>query len=199
MSTRFIYIVGVTENPVKIGIADDMTKRLAQLQCGCPDELIAHHIVPVPHRLASKVEAQAHAAFKDRHRHGEWFNVSASEAHEFVQRISAELRGKLERRARQEGDTIAALAAITPVAVDAQAAVHYYRTLTVTERFLLDRDLRHMVGDLPFSLFNRVIIERQDYPEAVTGDPELMARAHGALAQALNSLSDLWRHRRLAA
>lgn len=85
-TTAFIYIVGVTTNPVKIGRALDVRARLSSLQIGCPDELLLHHTFKVPAHLAEDVEKHLHVVLRAHHRRGEWFDIDAAQAYEVVLR-----------------------------------------------------------------------------------------------------------------
>lgn len=97
-STATVYVVGVADNPVKVGFAEDMGTRLAALQIGCPDVLLVHHEITVPVELARTVEASAHRALVQHHRHGEWFNVSALTAKEAVMAVARPIVAAHEAR-----------------------------------------------------------------------------------------------------
>jgi hypothetical protein len=90
MSRRFVYVVGVATNPVKIGLATNVPKRVANLQIGCPDRLVVHAAVPISAGLAGAVESAAHRRFSEFWRHGEWFNIEAETATAAVRLLARE-------------------------------------------------------------------------------------------------------------
>jgi Meiotically Up-regulated Gene 113 (MUG113) protein len=55
--------------PVKIGLSNELERRLGDLQTGNPDELVLRHVVPGDRA----VEAQLHARFKPARIRREWF------------------------------------------------------------------------------------------------------------------------------
>lgn len=74
--TGFVYFIGekpLTDHLVKVGWADNPRKRLHNLQCGNPCELVLLAITPGDR----SEEARAHAALRERWVRGEWFRLSA--------------------------------------------------------------------------------------------------------------------------
>lgn len=63
---------------VKIGIAADVTKRLAQLAIGNPYEMAVLATWPMSRRAARIVESYAHQFLKDHRITGEWFAADAT-------------------------------------------------------------------------------------------------------------------------
>jgi hypothetical protein len=55
--------------PIKIGTTLNLTSRLSELQCGCPDELRVLGSIPGSHAL----ESELHARFATHRYRGEWF------------------------------------------------------------------------------------------------------------------------------
>jgi hypothetical protein len=77
----YVYFVKTTVKPsmLKIGKASDVTRRIAELQTGCPYDLELLGTVRCKSDMhAMEVERRAHSAFKrDRVRHrGEWFRYT---------------------------------------------------------------------------------------------------------------------------
>lgn len=78
----FLYIIRAasTETPIKIGIANNPSARLRQLQTGHAARLEVVEVFKASNRAeASNWENKAHYLFNDRRALGEWFNVSAKE------------------------------------------------------------------------------------------------------------------------
>ena len=89
--TAFVYVMECADAEcIKIGIAKDVGKRLALLQCGNPLKIRAVYCRKFEPRRASQVERAAHRRFKDRRVSGEWFRASAADAKDFISNQSAE-------------------------------------------------------------------------------------------------------------
>lgn len=73
---RFVYLIGCREF-AKIGIANDLTNRLAMMQTGCPYELklLKHWTCEHP----EQAEECLHANFERYRVRGEWFALPAKE------------------------------------------------------------------------------------------------------------------------
>ena len=71
----FVYFVQAQRlELVKIGIASNMSARLAALQCGSPDRLVVLGVEP--HETPALLESELHTRFRKERQHGEWFNPS---------------------------------------------------------------------------------------------------------------------------
>lgn len=99
----FVYVIGVSDNPVKIGYADRVETRLIALQIGNPEELQIFGRVAVPWAMAKAIEAKTHAILRERHRRGEWFNVSADQALAAIAKARAIVAASNDNIKRQEG------------------------------------------------------------------------------------------------
>jgi hypothetical protein len=83
-----IYVMGAKRRPVKIGIAVDVEKRLAQLQTGFPYRLRVYATVQVRASEARRVERACHDRLHPHRSHGEWFRVDPSAAIAVVTQIA---------------------------------------------------------------------------------------------------------------
>lgn len=72
MSQLVYFIQAAESGRVKIGIAANPVRRLAELQTGSPEPLRILGVIPGGARL----ESQLHARFADDRLHGEWFRPS---------------------------------------------------------------------------------------------------------------------------
>lgn len=189
VGSRSVYVIGSSENPVKIGIADRVTRRLAELQTGCPDQLIVHHTFKVPFDLAQKIEAAAHEELKEHRRLGEWFNIHKDDAAAVVERLRARMLEARMVDARLKGDLIDRLEARYELNVLARNAVCDYRDrldanetgyFTHANGFILKQ-----CGMAPYAAFSIVIAQRK--PLSGLEGNELI-KAELALVKALNSL-----------
>lgn len=78
----YVYVIAYHDDgPVKIGIAADPEKRLAQLQIGNPYKLTLYLADDYARRShAAQAESLIHRCLKSKHLSGEWFQVGAKEA-----------------------------------------------------------------------------------------------------------------------
>ena len=73
----FVYAVGDGHGNVKIGVAEDVQKRIRQLQTGNPNRLYLVSFLRLASRYdADRVEREAHAAYLQDRVSGEWFALS---------------------------------------------------------------------------------------------------------------------------
>lgn len=78
-NASFVYAIGDGHGNVKIGAADDVRKRIKQLQTGNPAKLYLIAFVRLPSRAdADLVERVAHRDNAIDRVHGEWFAISDS-------------------------------------------------------------------------------------------------------------------------
>lgn len=201
MGARFVYVIGVTACPVKIGVASDVPRRLATLQTGCPDLLLVHHTIKVPEFLACEIEAEAHRAFKSRHRHGEWFGVDANEARDEVLRISEKQRTQAQGQVARTGDILDELEVEFEIARNARMAMQWYRGLAANQKGnALTRQTNAAilaeVGMAAYTVFQMVLVSRSQLPPTVRLDPVAYRNAHLALSKAVNALTVIFDQRR---
>lgn len=76
--TSYIYIISAGRGQLKVGIAQDIQKRMAQLQTGCPEHLRLVHQVPIVAIKAQRLEKALHRRLKRYRIRGEWFRLSAA-------------------------------------------------------------------------------------------------------------------------
>lgn len=77
--SNLVYVIGQGfDHPVKIGVASDITRRLAALQSGNPDELRVMWSIEHPEPFA--LEAHLHRTFDATRVRGEWFLVPGLES-----------------------------------------------------------------------------------------------------------------------
>lgn len=73
----FVYAVGDGHGNVKIGVAEDVHKRIRQLQTGNPNRLYLISFVCLASRQqADRVEREAHSFYSHDRVSGEWFSLS---------------------------------------------------------------------------------------------------------------------------
>lgn len=69
----------------KIGISKNVETRLKSIQTGNPEKLYIHHKEPVNPKIVKIMERAIHRELGYKRQKGEWFDVTATEAKEFVQ------------------------------------------------------------------------------------------------------------------
>lgn len=93
---QYVYIIRDNHKEhIKIGIATDPHKRLAQLQTGNSTPLELEYVSYVCSN-ASEIEASLHKHFKDKHVFGEWFDANSSEVIEFLSKSKYILMSNLD-------------------------------------------------------------------------------------------------------
>lgn len=85
---------------VKIGIARDSVRRLAELQTGNPFPLRILFFVHVPADLAAAVEKMAHRAARKRQAQGEWFTLTDHQARHAVNKVVRLIHASLVQEAQ---------------------------------------------------------------------------------------------------
>lgn len=70
----YVYLIG-TEDIQKIGITNDLSRRLRELQTGNPHELTLHHHILVEDKDALSIEKKIHLELNHRKLKGEWFRM----------------------------------------------------------------------------------------------------------------------------
>jgi len=79
MKNRYIYFVQEQKKskraPVKIGVAKDIDKRVAELQIGNPRDLdVVLRMGPFSEKVAYRLERDLHIRFSQKRIRGEWFS-----------------------------------------------------------------------------------------------------------------------------
>lgn len=77
---NYIYVIGGTEKPYKIGITRNLEQRLKNLQTGHPYELKIHYKEEIPESQVRLIEQTIHKTIKHKQTHGEWFDISLEDA-----------------------------------------------------------------------------------------------------------------------
>lgn len=78
--TCSVYVIGPDAGAQKIGIARSPVHRLATMQVGSAEDLRLHYVRVMDRVSAYDVEKSAHRLLRDKHRRGEWFDVTPQEA-----------------------------------------------------------------------------------------------------------------------
>jgi Meiotically up-regulated gene 113 len=191
-----VYVIGSSTNPVKIGIAANLTKRLASLQIANPDPLYAHYAVRCPPRLAREIEQAAHKKFKDHHRRGEWFNIEAKTAFVELEKIAAEILSTNRELADDWGDAISQIAMKYPLDGEVRSALAYYKDQASKQKGVkfVARAQAHILkqtSPVDLNIF-RVYVEEGGF--GFLQSPTVKERSHAGLAKALNALADYVAH-----
>lgn len=76
----YVYVIGSTEKPYKIGITNNPARRLKNLQTGHPSKLKIYHIEHIPDDQVRLIEQTIHQTIKYKKTHGEWFDIELEDA-----------------------------------------------------------------------------------------------------------------------
>lgn len=80
MEKKFLYVIGPSGGPLKIGISDDVYSRRCSLNIGNPKYLrIFIKEEMESGQTARKLEVELHYSFRDSHIRGEWFDLTESD------------------------------------------------------------------------------------------------------------------------
>lgn len=210
MNTSYVYIVGVSTNPVKIGHAADVVTRVSQLQIGNPDQLTVHKTFQVDWSRAADIERQIHKKLEKERRRGEWFNVDAERAIKVASGVVGRIEGAIQRQIEDQDhlvDGIARVARRVAVHGNAREAVEFY-----TSEWRVKRDTKAVrtmnayivqeAGAPALVLFEKVVLEGLNIEYALGikrhGDEtrEQVQAGYAVLAQALNALARYYTHRK---
>lgn len=81
----FIYAIGRSQGPVKIGVSSNPQARVGQIQTGCPFKVVLLHSAALPSRgEAETQEVIIHGVYEDRRIIGEWFKMDHEIATEAI-------------------------------------------------------------------------------------------------------------------
>ena len=103
---NFVYVVGSATGPQKIGIAGNVERRLRSVQTGSHVPIVlAFSAETEGDGIAEQVENYAHWILREKRLHGEWFDVTPSEAKAAVSNAAAAVaKGeKIEKLVRNVG------------------------------------------------------------------------------------------------
>lgn len=198
MRSKYIYIVGTPDGPVKIGHAANLKSRLTSLQIGCPDKLVIHATVKVPGHLAQSIETAVHRRLEAKHRRGEWFDVHKDEAEAIAREIAKAYCEDNQVLARRYGDTFEQIESLYPIDPTARKALVQYldRNTTPHGRKEIARADAYMIrvcGPATFTLFKKILVEGRSLYELFLElrlDSAAKTRAEASLAKAINTLAD---------
>ena len=77
----YVYVIGPTNGPYKIGFTNNLKKRLGALQNASPYELLLHHSLQAGSiTRAQMIESAAHATLAAHRMRGEWFDCDLTKA-----------------------------------------------------------------------------------------------------------------------
>lgn len=200
-NARFIYVIGVSNSPVKIGVADRVNQRLSNLQIGCPDELVIHHQFRTIYKLAQKTEAEVHRRLSGKHRRGEWFDITADEARETILSVLADIEAEHEATPPPPGFVDFSRPKEIGAHPYAKEAIAWYRTaasetasLKVVEA--INARIVKEAGKAAHLAFRTEIMSHSPLTQVLARNPVELKRAQAALVKAVNVLADVFLARR---
>lgn len=80
----YVYLIG-TDDIQKVGITNDLNRRLRELQTGNPHKLTLHHHILVEDKDALYIEKKIHLELNHRKMKGEWFKMDSKFGTEFLE------------------------------------------------------------------------------------------------------------------
>ena len=83
---HYVYVIGIPEGPVKIGVSNNPENRVGNLQPGCPFPLQLLSKYPAKDRAhAFEHERNFHTKYRKYRLVGEWFDMDADFAANFIE------------------------------------------------------------------------------------------------------------------
>ena len=124
MGEKYIYVIGSTRGPFKVGVATSVKARLCELQIASPTKLLIIQSYAVPAHLAFVVEREAHQDLRDHKVRGEWFSAPARKINATVTaRVVAVWKILHEREAAKEVERLECQRLVEDVEAAAKAAI----------------------------------------------------------------------------
>lgn len=199
MIVGHVYVVGISDNPVKIGSARDVKARLHALQIGNADTLTLFHKEPTIHSL-QKAESAVHRELKEFRRRGEWFDVSAEFAIATVQRIVPALVAEWGYHRRNGGGMLERVSAETALQPDAEAALKWYALASGAvdpfqrrlAAYAADA-IQRRAGAKGWTVFKMFVIDGKGEEVEFGRDLRTARRVRLALGDAINHLANWYR------
>lgn len=195
MRTAYVYLIGPEEGPIKIGHASNLKTRLHQLQIGNWQSLEVLHSVTVPLFTAKGAEAALHRQFAEYRVRGEWFAAPLP-----VLKAGLEGIAIAAQEAAAANDTFHENSC-TRLTADPQATwgvLSAYRNTAnnlLAKRYIegVNAALLKEVGQVAYTVFLTVIVERRDLSRTFYTKPHLARQAERSLVVALDALVNIWR------
>lgn len=191
----YVYVIGVSNSPVKIGSATNVDRRLRSLQIGCPDELKVFFTIWLRGPVAQKVECEAHRRLEGSHRRGEWFDVDFQFAKLIIiSSVDYVLGGKvavITLRSDNFLDGLSEAYDLHPLAKDALNYYHQNEGDPLRQKHLraMHQEVFDQTGDEGLAVFRIVVVERRDLRTVFARAPSGLPKAEAILARAVNALS----------
>jgi T5orf172 domain len=99
---NFIYVIGASDGPQKIGVAVDVKKRLQGIQTGSHLPVTLASAEAVEADVAIHVENYAHWILREQRLSGEWFRVTPEQAKQAVhEAVEAVAKGERKERVKR--------------------------------------------------------------------------------------------------
>lgn len=191
MRLGYVYLIGPTEGPIKIGHAVNVKSRLSHLQIGNWQPLEILHSASVAWLIAPTVEADLHEQFAERRVRGEWFDVPLDVLKPALDGLAA---AHSLRRDNSDDFSERQCYALCKDPNASISAVTHYRNLALNPAKakttqMINSILRQAVGEAAYAMFLTVVIRGADLGGAkFRGNARLARQAEASLIKALDML-----------
>ena len=105
----WIYVIGCGRRMVKVGKADNIRARMAQLQTAAPLRLELLYSFQISDTHVRRLEKRLHRRLKAWHSHGEWFTIARVVAVRLVRRYANSFARELLQAAADCAETMEAV------------------------------------------------------------------------------------------
>jgi hypothetical protein len=192
MWTRYIYVIGASDNPVKIGVADDPAARMKSLQMGSADKLTLHHAIGVPFKHGHYVETGTHKTLAKHHRHGEWFNVTADYARAVILMVADKVESEYRASFADEDNLLHRAEAFHDMTPDWRRAVKTYKQIRSRDeaKLVLAKVRKAVVDEVGregLTVLEIAISNPGQLTATLRGDSKALQKAERLLAKAMNA------------
>ena len=97
-----VYVISVNNEYYKIGYANNVRKRVRQMQHACPYPIQIVHIIMTDHTI--RLETALHKRYRHRHVQGEWFKLSPDEVQALCSIVSPVIATELHQYEVDDAD-----------------------------------------------------------------------------------------------
>jgi len=191
MRLGYVYLIGPTEGPIKIGHAVNVKSRLSQIQTGNWHPVEILHSASVPWLVAPSIETDLHVQFAERCVRGEWFDVPLDVLKPALDGLAAAYSLGLRNSDHFNERQCYALCKDPNTSL---AAVSRYRNLandptkTKTAQ-MINSILRQAVGEASYAMFLTVVVHGMNLGSGKFKNNSRLARqAEASLVKALDML-----------
>jgi len=169
---RYLYVLSVENKYFKIGVANNVRKRIMNMQGCCPYPIKIIHEIKVPDQFVKLAESFLHKRYKGNHALREWFQLSEDQTKELTSLDTSSLISMIggKRDANQENE-------------DIDHTIYQTTSLSIYPEIFREVQKISKATDIPVSRLLRKAVH--EWLEEYRHDSDL-ARAHAAMQKSMS-------------